>query len=341
MIGTAERAEQLRKHMPRRLKRSRNDKMKGLMGASELGPRAKQVCNRVIPPSVKPLRNDKLRRTYRSAAGLRHLKAMPASNLPRTCEAMPFPQARRALLGYPDGRVRGCPCDASGRGCALRPLLWAVSVLVGLLCSCTAGFAQQTAVPTITFTCDFPGSEPDHYAISLSDDGSAAYDSDSKLSPESPEGDRFHSDFTVTQAGQMRVFDLAKRAHYFEGQIDSKNKNLASTGIKTLTYKDAQKSTRASYNYSPVPSVQQLTAFFQGLSTTLEFGHRLEYYLHYQKLALDEELKKMEEMSNSGGLEEISAVAPILLKIGDDPAVIKVVRARALRLLQLGETRSK
>ena len=37
----------------------------------------------------------------------------------------------------------------------------------------------------------------------------------------------------------------------------------------------------------------------------------------------------MEEMSNSGGLEEISAVAPILQKIADDPAVIKVVRARA------------
>jgi hypothetical protein len=341
MIGTAERAKKLRKQIARRLQRSRSDKIERLRGTNELGPGPKQVRNRAYPPSVKPIRNDKLRRTYRSAEGLRHLKAMPASNFPRTSEAMPFPQTRRALLGHPDGGVRGYACDGSGRGCALRPLLLAVSVLVGSLCCCTAGFAQQTAVSTITFTCDFPGSEPDHYAISLSDDGSASYDSDSKLSPESPAGDRFHSDFTVAQAGRIRVFDLAKRAHYFEGQIDSRNKNLASTGIKTLTYKDAQKSTRASYNYSPVPSVQQLTAFFQGLSTTLEFGHRLEYYLHYQKLALDEELKKMEEMSNSGGLEEISAVAPILQKIGDDPAVIKVVRARALRLLQLPDTRSK
>jgi hypothetical protein len=108
-----------------------------------------------------------------------------------------------------------------------------------------------------------------------------------------------------------------------------------------LTYKDAQKSTRATYNYSPVTSVQQLTAFFQGLSMTLEFGHRLDYYLRYQKLALDEELKKMEEMSNSGGLEEISSVAPILQKITDDPAVIKVVRARAQRLLQLPGNKSK
>jgi len=193
---------------------------------------------------------------------------------------------------------------------------------------------QQTAVATVTFTCDFPSSEPDHYVISVSDDGRASYDSDSKLSPESETADPFHLDFTVSQAASTRVFDLTKRAHYFEGQIDSKNKKLASTGTKTLTYKDAQKSTRATYNYSPVPAVQDLTAFFQALSTTLEFGHRLDYYLHYQKLALDEELKKMEEMSNSHELEEISAVAPVLQKIVDDPAVIKVVRARAQRLLQ-------
>jgi hypothetical protein len=205
-----------------------------------------------------------------------------------------------------------------------------------LIFSCfVSADSQQTLVPTVSFTCDFPGSEPDHYVISVSGNGSASYDSDSKLSPESAEGDAFHLDFTVSSAARTRVFDLTKRAHYFEGQIDSKNKNLASTGTKTLSYKDAQKSTHATYNYSPVPPVQELTAFFQGLSTTLEFGHRLDYYLRYQKLALDEELKKMEEMSNSHELEEISAVAPVLQKIADDLAVIKVVRARAQRLLQL------
>jgi hypothetical protein len=200
------------------------------------------------------------------------------------------------------------------------------------------GQAQQTVAPSITFTCDFPGSAPDHYVISVSDDGRASYDSDGKLSPESAPGDPFHSDFNLSAATRTRVFDLAKRAHYFEGELDSKTRNLASTGIKTLTYKDAQKSTRASYNYSPLPPVQELTAFFQSLSATLEFGHRLDFHLRYQKLALDEELKKMEELSNGGSLAEVSAVAPVLQKIADDPAVIKVVRARAQRLLQLAQT---
>ncbi|MGD0515439.1 MAG: hypothetical protein ABSA29_19220 [Terriglobales bacterium] len=215
-------------------------------------------------------------------------------------------------------------------------------MFVGLIASFIAfAQAQQTVVPTVTFTFDFPGSEPDHYFISVSEDGRASYDSDGKLSPDSDGSETFHLDFTVSPAGRARVFDLAKRAHYFDGQIDSKNKKLALTGTKTLTYKDAQKSTSATYNYSPVVSVEDLTTFFQSLSTTLEFGHRLDYHLHYQKLALDEELKNMEEVANSGGLVEISTVAPVLQKIEDDPAVIKVVRARAQRMLELAGTGGK
>jgi hypothetical protein len=66
----------------------------------------------------------------------------------------------------------------------------------------------------------------------------------------------------------------------------------------------------------------------------MEFGRRLAYYYRYQKLALDEELKRMEEMWKQHSLEEVGAVAPILQKIAGDPAVINVVRARAQRLAE-------
>ena len=213
-------------------------------------------------------------------------------------------------------------------------------VLLCLMAFCgSSAQGQQKVVPTVTFTCDFPGSEPDHYVISVSEDGSASYDSNGRISAQSTDSDAFHSQFNISDTGRAHVFDLAKRSNYFQGDVDSKKKNLASTGVKTLTYHDEQKNTRATYNYSQLPSVQELTAFFQGLSTTLEFGHRLDYYFHYQKLALDEELKKMEEMSKSHALEEVSAVAPVLRKIVDDPAVITVVRARAQGLLQLAEAK--
>jgi hypothetical protein len=80
--------------------------------------------------------------------------------------------------------------------------------------------------------------------------------------------------------------------------------------------------------------VQDLTSLMESLSTTLEFGHRLQYDLRYQKLALDEELKHMEEMARINTLIEVAALQPILDLIVADPSVINVTRARAQRLLE-------
>jgi hypothetical protein len=86
--------------------------------------------------------------------------------------------------------------------------------------------------------------------------------------------------------------------------------------------------------------VQELTNLFQSLSTTLEFGRRLEYYHRYQKLALDDELKRMEEMAKQNSLAELSAVAPVLQQVASDPSVINPVRVRAQRLLAQAEAES-
>ena len=206
---------------------------------------------------------------------------------------------------------------------------------LGFLVVSIPALAQETAV--VTFTLDFPGSEPSHYVISVSSDGHSTYESDGKLSPES-EADPFHLDFSLSPGTSKTIFDLAKRAHYFQGQIDSNKRNLASTGAKTLTYKDAQQTGTATYNYSPIPAVQQITQLFQSLSLTLEYGRRLQYYHRYQKLALDEELKRMEEMANENSLEELPAVVPILQRIATDASVINPVRARAQRMIERAGT---
>jgi hypothetical protein len=203
-----------------------------------------------------------------------------------------------------------------------------VFVIMGFAASVRA---QQNAV--VSFTLDFPGSEPSHYSISVSSDGHSTYDSDGKLSAES-EPDPFHLDFSVSPATRKSVFDLAARAKYFQGEIDSKKRGLASTGVKTLTYKDAERSASATYNYSPMVAVQQITQLFQNLSLTLEYGRRLQYFHRYQKLALDEELKRMEEMANQNSLQELGAVVPILQGIATDSSVINPVRARALRMVE-------
>jgi len=209
--------------------------------------------------------------------------------------------------------------------------------LVTLLLLPAVGFAFAQsggkAPATVSFTLDFPNSIPDHYAVTVASDGHATYDSTGKLTPEGEAPEPFHLDFQISPATQTRIFDLAGRAKYFQGKVDSGKKNLAFTGTKTLAYKDASRATKAEYNYSPNLPVQELTALFQNLSTTLEFGRRLDYYHHYQKLALDEELKRMEELNREGSLVEVQSVAPILRAIANDNTVMNVARARAQRLM--------
>ncbi len=198
--------------------------------------------------------------------------------------------------------------------------------------------ARAAAPATITFSLDFPGSDPDHYSITVRSDGYATYESKGKMSADSDDHESFRIEFTLTDATRAQIFDLAARAHYFSGKIDSGNKKLAFTGAKVLTYSDAQRNVTADYNYSRLPDVQQLTTVFENISATLEFGRRLTYDHRYQKLALDEELKHMETQADSHALLEMQAVRPILQAVYDDNSVINVVRARAQRLMEMDNT---
>jgi hypothetical protein len=201
-----------------------------------------------------------------------------------------------------------------------------------MLALIAAAAAQSVTGPTVSFSLTFPGSQPDRYAISVPQNGDATYYSDGKLM-EGSEADDFKLIFAIAPATRTRIFDLARKAHYFANDVDSKKKNLAFTGTKVLIYNDGQKEQRAAYNYSPVEAVQQLTDLFQNMSTTLEFGRRLEYYHRYQKLALDDEIKRLEEMATQNNLQELSALVPVLQQIAADNTVINPVRARAQRLL--------
>lgn len=188
---------------------------------------------------------------------------------------------------------------------------------------------------TVTFTLDFPGSDPDHYSLSAQSDGRGHYECSAKISEASDERESYETDFTFSEATRARIFDLAAQAHYFSGKIDSGKRNLANTGAKKLSYKDGQRDFTASYNYSSVLPAQQLTTLFQSVSATLEFGRRLAHYHRYQKLALDEELKRMENQARQGDLVELQAVKPVLQEIYDDSSVINIVRARAQRILAM------
>jgi len=211
---------------------------------------------------------------------------------------------------------------------------WHVAIILAapLLFSTICSAADPASV---TFSLDFPDSSPEHYSIAVQSDGHTHYESSGKITADSDARDNYQTDFVFSDTTRARIFDLAAQAHYFSGKVDSGNKKLAFTGSKKLIYKDGQRNSSADYNYSQQPAVQQLTTLFQSVAATMEFGRRLTYFHRYQKLALDDELKRMEDEAQRGELAELQAVSPVLQAIYEDTSVINVVRARARRIIAL------
>ena len=177
-------------------------------------------------------------------------------------------------------------------------------------------------------------SDPTHYSIAVDAKGHASYECTVK-DQEDAEEQSYRTEFNVTAASRQRIFEWARQAKYFSGKVDSGNRKLASTGDKILSYQDGKQSYTARYNYSALEPVRQLTTLFQSMGATLDYGRRLAYYHRYQKLALDDELKRMEDQARNNELSEIQSVEPVLQQIVADNSVINMVRARAKALIQM------
>jgi len=194
-------------------------------------------------------------------------------------------------------------------------------------------------IPVVSFTQDFPESTPSHYSLRVAKNGTARYESVGKLTPEA-DGDPFSYSFTMSEANVARIFELAASAKYFDRDVDYRKGRQANTGKKVLRYEDATRQQQTEYNYSTHSEIQQLTKSFQSIALTMEFARHLQYFRRYQPLALEEDLKRMEEMAKDDDLRELQAIAPILQDIAEDKSILNVARVRAQRLLALG-TKSK
>lgn len=197
--------------------------------------------------------------------------------------------------------------------------------------------AQVADSANITFSLDFPNSDPAHYSISVDSDGRAQYECSARISSASEDRETYKTEFRFSPGNRVRIFALAAQARYFDGKIDSGNHKIAFTGNKKLTYRDASRTNIAEFNYSSLVPVQQLTALFQNVAATMEFGRRMAHQHRYQKLALDDELKHMESQARDNQLAELQALEPVLREIFEDNSVLNVVRARAQQLIEMGK----
>jgi hypothetical protein len=200
-----------------------------------------------------------------------------------------------------------------------------------------------TPVPTIAFNFALTGADPEHYEIAVEESGRAAYRSVGHATADAPgsaPGTPYMVKFTMSPGATRQIFELAAHAKYFAKPLDYNKGHLANMGAKTLTYSDQKIFYQKNYNYSVMPPVQELTEIFQDIANTLEGGRRLAFAYKYEKLGVDEELKRLEEEARNHQLSEVQAIAPMLQKIAADESVLNIARQRARRLLKISSQES-
>lgn len=157
---------------------------------------------------------------------------------------------------------------------------------------------------------------------------------------ESGDSDTLTQDFAMSEANRQKIFELAKNLEFFRANLETKQKNIAKTGQKTLEYHGRSADGRqgvnhsSTYNYSPNADVQELTRIFQSIATTLDFGRKLAFDYRFDKLGIDARLKGLQDMQTMHYIEELQAIEPILQKIAADPNVMHMNRMTAKQLLK-------
>jgi len=118
------------------------------------------------------------------------------------------------------------------------------------------------------------------------------------------------------------------------GKCETKAKNVAKTGEKTIRYEASEKTSECTFNYSDDTGLMGATAAFMAIADTMQRGERLQHDLRYDRLGLDAEMEALVEAQKSGSAIEIGNIATVLQALVSDDHVIDRVRRRAARLLQ-------
>ena len=225
-------------------------------------------------------------------------------------------------------------------------------LLIALALCAGSAFGQNSALPpdagksVVTFDRVWEAATPPQYTITVDSSGRGRYVSreaaDAAKAPEQkghadvPQAEPdFELEFDVSRATRDLVFQLAKDANYFAGDYEYKAHRMADTGKKVLTYAGPGKIFQTTYNWSENKAIDRLTRLFQGISSTIEHGRKLQFLHRFDKLGLEEELKGMEALAADNYLAEIQIIAPTLQSIADDYSVLHIARLRARRLLAL------
>lgn len=189
--------------------------------------------------------------------------------------------------------------------------------------------------PVITFTFHFPGGDPELFSLAVDSAGTARYTSrgPKELAPgRVPHDELYVLDFTMTEATRQRIFDAAAQLNRFRDNLEFGGK-IANMGAKTFIWSGPDGRFNTTFNYTENPAGKQLAELFFDISTVIEARRRLEYKVRFDRLGVEDELRKLESRQKAGRTAEMEAIAPLLRRIANDANLMRIARQRAARLL--------
>ncbi|GAC1366827.1 MAG: hypothetical protein NVSMB3_15470 [Acidobacteriaceae bacterium] len=194
----------------------------------------------------------------------------------------------------------------------------------------------------VTYRFARPGLVVPRFQISIREDGTGRYTAE-EVPPGTQMGPgqtvvaepsaHVEREITVTPATAAKIFKMARSEHEFRIQCASKAKNIADTGLKTLSYEGPDGKGSCTYNYTENKNIGMLTELFHGIATTLDEGRKLEFKRRYDRLGLDAELDLLTQASDTGRAVELGTIAPLLRQLAGDTEMMQRVRSRSAKLL--------
>lgn len=191
----------------------------------------------------------------------------------------------------------------------------------------------SASVPSVTFALEWKVADPQWYQITVDQNGQATYESRPHAADNQPPGEPYTLHFIMSQPTRARIFQMTGALHHFQGNFETRAK-IAQTGKKTLTFRQGDKESKTTLNYSDNPQMNDLISMFQKMSTTFETAQKLDYDMRFDKLGLDRDLKVLVQLDKDNQLAELQVIAPTLERIANDPSIMNIARQKAKQLLE-------
>ncbi len=200
----------------------------------------------------------------------------------------------------------------------------------------------STAAASVRFVIDRAGVETPHFSFSVRDDGSGHYEATTSpptlssryTSAVAAPAEKVSQAIQLSRATTTKIFAGAHADDLFRMICNSKAKNIADTGRKSLSYEGPDGTGVCVYNYSENKSVTALTDLFLGMAYTIQEGRRLEFRHRYDRLGLDAEMGSLVAQADAGRAPELGLIAPVLQSLVADGDLLERVRERAAKLLE-------